>query len=115
MITEHDIFAAYPKKGFEGFALSAIRIALQTTSANLLFECTRRFAESWRDCDLTECPYCYDWIRRKGYLDDSATFGPRRATKEPHNPERAIYADVDKARNAGRPDAQLEADVMRKI
>lgn len=113
-MNEHDIFAAYPKKGFEGFALSAIRIALQTTSANLLFECTRRFSESWRGCDLTECPWCYDWIRKRGYLT-LEQYGPRRVTKEPRDPERALYKAVDLARNQNKPDAQLETEVLRRI
>lgn len=112
MINEHDIYRSYPKSGFKGFALSAIRVALQSTSGALLLELTRRYRETWRNHDLAKCPYCYDWIRRRGYLDDPTTWGPQRVIKLPDKP---VYEQIDLARAHGAPDAQLEAETLRKI
>lgn len=109
--TPEEILAVYPRHGFERFALSAIRVALKSTPAPLLMELTRRFRESWRGCELSECPYAYQWYSQKHYLTPSF-FGPRRSYK-PH--DKPLYAAVDAARNKGTPDAKLEEQTLRNL
>lgn len=109
--TPEDILQLYPRPGFERFALSAIRVALKTTPANLLFELTRRYAESWRGEALHEIPIAFEFYRKHLYLDES-TWGPRRSYK-PH--DKPLYESIDAARNKGAPDTKLEAQELRRI
>lgn len=111
MIDEHDIYRLFPRKGFEGFALSAIRVAMRSTSPELLYEITRRYSEAWRGLPLDDCEFAYHWFQRKGYLDDPATW-PRRGYLQPDQP---VYGAIDAARNKGTPDMKLEAQTMRRI
>lgn len=113
MKPEH-IYALYPKHEDHIASLRAIRNALKVTPANLLFEITRRFGLSWRGCDLRDCPTAHHFYTYRMY-DREDSWGPRRVTKEPRNPERPLYGAVDRARNHHAPDAQLEAETLRKI
>lgn len=106
------IYQIYPRKEDHIASLRAIRNALKVTPFPLLLELTRRFAESWRGCDLTACPTAHEFYTDKMY-DREDTWGPRRVGL--FAPDRGVYDDVDKLRNNRAPDAQLEADTLRKI
>lgn len=94
-ITEQMIYETYPRPGFDRFALSAIRVAMRTTPPKLLYELTRRFAESWRGQPVENIPFAVHWFSDRQYLEYEL-FGPKRTYKPFDKP---VYAALDALRN----------------
>lgn len=93
--TPEEILSLYPRPGFDRFALSAIRVAMRTTPPKLLYELTRRYAESWRGQPVENLPWAHEWFSKRLYLTPNF-FGKKR-TYKPF--DKSVYSEVDALRN----------------